>query len=268
MPNGRSGGFLIERNRLHELLRALPQGTVIGKTEAGTVTAGQAATVVARQSDQQIRIEEHDHAWYLIHLSEWISVDAATELHSRLRECHAQWLEAPPRLEVVAAKPTLPLGIKGEPNEEIVVQREKYPSRDGEIAAVTTLRFIALGASWPGPSYFGYSTPIEGCRRIEYQRRTHWLSFLIGCILVLTGMAGLVWGYRTDAHWIVFVFFALLVLVGLPRLFRLRSTEILFHCEKETLKWSLGSSAGPDIEKVLAFAGTKGIVISNLPSAF
>jgi hypothetical protein len=260
MPNGRSGGFLIGRDRLQELLRPLSPEAVIGKTGTGTVTVERAAALVAQHDDPQIRVEEHDHAWYLIHLTDWISVDAASQLHARLRECHGEW-----RPEAVAAKPALPLGIKSQPNEEIVVDRESYPSRDGEIAAVTTLRFISLGEAWPGPSYFGYSTPIESCRRVEYQRRTHWLSFLIGWIMVAVGIAGLVWAYRRDTHWILFAVFALLVLAGLPRLFRLRSSEFLFHCEKETLKWRV-SGADPDIEKVLEFATSKGIERS-MPSS-
>jgi hypothetical protein len=162
-------------------------------------------------------------------------------------------------------------GIKAEANEELVASREDSPWSNGEIAAITTLRFIAVGEAWPGPSFFGYSVAIENCRRIEYQRHSHWVSFLIGCSMVLTGIGGLFWTYRTDTHWFMFLLFLFPILIGLPRLFRLRSAEILFHCEKQTLKWSLLSGASHDIEsvasKIIPFAGRRGIVISNFSNA-
>ena len=271
MPNGRTGGFLVGRGELETLLRALPPDTVIGKTNGTSVTAAQALISVAADPHEEILIEEQDHAWYLIHVSPWISAGATTELFQHLRERQAEWLKHPRERLAIPATPTandaLPLGVKPKENEAVVVSRKDYPSRDGEISAVTNLRIIAVGTSWPGPNFFDYSVPIDDCVKIEYQRRTHWVSFLIGCLMVLSGVWGLVWSYRTGAHWFVVILLVLVVLIGLPRLFRLRSAAILFHCEKEIVRWSFASVASHEVEnvasKLLPFARQRGIAISN-----
>ena len=92
MPTGRSGGFLIARQQLETLLLALPSHTVVGKTLKVPVTAGDAIKLLAEHGANQVAIEEQDHAWYVIHLSTWISVNESSAIYSGLRQYHGRHL--------------------------------------------------------------------------------------------------------------------------------------------------------------------------------
>lgn len=97
MPNGRSGGFYISREKLEGLLLAMSPDTVIDKSAGATVTVAEALALLAKDGRGQVLIEEQEHAWYIIHLSTWIAVNESSPLHGGLRRGHSQGLkEFPP----------------------------------------------------------------------------------------------------------------------------------------------------------------------------
>jgi hypothetical protein len=100
MPNGRSGGFLISRADLEQLLRDVPSDAEIGKTLSSRVTTAEFIRMLRKQRKNEIVIEEQDNAWYIVHLgvhlSAWITVDESSLVHSSFRKCHAQWVRARP----------------------------------------------------------------------------------------------------------------------------------------------------------------------------
>ena len=103
MPNGRSGGFVIARDRLEGLLRGVPSDTVVGKTLEEPITAGDLVRLLAMPGKDQIPIEEQDHGWYIIHLPTWITVNNSSAMHGGLRQCHEQWLKEPPPVADISA---------------------------------------------------------------------------------------------------------------------------------------------------------------------
>lgn len=96
MPNGRSGGFVIKRKELKSLLKGFDNSTIIGSTFKGLtpVTANAAINLLKYPWRWgPIGIEEQDHKFYILHLSEWFSVDASSPLYTLLREYHINWLK-------------------------------------------------------------------------------------------------------------------------------------------------------------------------------
>jgi hypothetical protein len=101
MPNGRSGGFVVERADLKQLIKALPDATVVGKIRAYSSALRPAdALEIARLVDEcpndRIPVEEQDHKFYIIHLSDkgeriWVMVGPETPLFLELRQRHARW---------------------------------------------------------------------------------------------------------------------------------------------------------------------------------
>lgn len=101
MPNGRSGGFLVEKADLRLLVEALPGATIVAKviahsSSARTVDASEIARLVDECSNDRIAVEEQDHKFYIIHLSNepkllWVMVGSETPLFPELRRRHAQW---------------------------------------------------------------------------------------------------------------------------------------------------------------------------------
>jgi hypothetical protein len=101
VPNGRSGGFVIEKEDLKRLLEALPHATVVAKiiVHSSLPRLGDASEI-ARLVDQcpndRIAVEEQDHKFYIIHLSNepellWAMVGLETPLFPELRRRHARW---------------------------------------------------------------------------------------------------------------------------------------------------------------------------------
>lgn len=97
VPNGRSGGFSITGDQLEALLRALPSDTFIAKTLDRSVTAGEVIDLLAEHGKNQVFVEVQDHAWYIVHLKTWITINASSGLYSSLRQYHAAWLKDIPR---------------------------------------------------------------------------------------------------------------------------------------------------------------------------
>jgi len=101
MPNGRSGGFKIEKGELSCLVKSLPAATLVAKIIVpGSRVKPVDSQVLGRFVDEcashLIAIEEQDHKFYVIHLSEepklvWVMVGPEGLLFEELRGRHDQW---------------------------------------------------------------------------------------------------------------------------------------------------------------------------------
>jgi hypothetical protein len=101
MPNGRSGGFVIEKADLKHLVEAFPDGSVVARIVARSSAPRPAdALEIARFVDKcpsdRIAVEEQYHKSYIIHLSNepeliWVMVGSETPLFPELRQRHDRW---------------------------------------------------------------------------------------------------------------------------------------------------------------------------------
>ena len=112
MPNGRSGGFLISKDQLEQLLKGLGDQPVLGHALANRVDwptsspswaevdAAAARTMLSTFPGERVWVEEQDHTYYILHLDhevqehgepeagKWIVVRSESPLFGPLRECH------------------------------------------------------------------------------------------------------------------------------------------------------------------------------------
>ncbi len=101
MPNGRSGGFLIEKADLKHLVQALPDATVVAKVivhspPIRSADAKEVARLVDECPSDRIAVEEQDHNFYIIHLSYapkplWAMVGQEMPIFRELRQRHDRW---------------------------------------------------------------------------------------------------------------------------------------------------------------------------------
>ena len=100
MPNGWSGGFIIETDILKNLLTAVSHAAVIGKLTTGVRPRTASAAEISRYVEEcplnRVAVEEQDHTSYVIHISDepdiiWVSVDSESPLFDQLRQRHARW---------------------------------------------------------------------------------------------------------------------------------------------------------------------------------
>jgi hypothetical protein len=106
MPNGRSGGFVIEKTDLENLVRTFPGGTVIARIYTSTaasrpIDASETDRLLHECTNDRIAVEEQDHLLYIIHLHNepeiiWLSVGAERPIFLELRQRHQQWTAAHP----------------------------------------------------------------------------------------------------------------------------------------------------------------------------
>ena len=96
MPNGRSGEFDVNKERLERILSALPSEAVVGKSiAAGDVDVSAVYRMVSEYPDDLIAVEEQYDRWYIIHLEpiqanppsaeKWIMVSPESPLFEELR---------------------------------------------------------------------------------------------------------------------------------------------------------------------------------------
>ena len=100
MPNGRSGGFVIERTDLKNLVRTFPDETIVARiyTSIAALRPGgalEADRLVDECTSDRIAVEEQDHVARVIHLRNepeiiWLSVSAKDPIFSELRQRHRQ----------------------------------------------------------------------------------------------------------------------------------------------------------------------------------
>jgi hypothetical protein len=106
MPNGRSGGFIIEKADLKSLLKTFPNDTVVariirGPTRPQPADALETARLVDECPNDQIAVEEQHHQAYVIHLSNepkmiWLSVGSEAPIFFGLRKRHERWTNEHP----------------------------------------------------------------------------------------------------------------------------------------------------------------------------
>ena len=100
MPNGRSGGFVIEKADLKSIVKTFPDETIVARinTSGGfrPVAALETARLVDECPSDRIAVEEQDHAAYIIHLRNepeiiWLLVGAKETIFLELRQRHQRW---------------------------------------------------------------------------------------------------------------------------------------------------------------------------------
>lgn len=105
MPNGRSGGFLIETADLKQLVQGISAGAVVGQVFTGSKMQDTLAQDLVRLIKQcphdPIAVEEQDHAAYVIHFSNsptmnWVTVTSTSPIFMELRGRHVQWVAEHP----------------------------------------------------------------------------------------------------------------------------------------------------------------------------
>ena len=105
MPNGRSGGFIIEKTALEQLVKAIPEP--IGATVAmgdnprpRPTDTSEMVKLLERCPNDRLAVEEQDHRWYIIHISNkpiiWVTVRPGSQVYREIRELHKQWATANP----------------------------------------------------------------------------------------------------------------------------------------------------------------------------
>src|SRR5271157_2398110 len=102
MPNGRSGGFIIEKADLNRLVKNLPDAQYVCKIVKKSPRLQPAdALEIARLVDEcpkdRIAVEEQDDKFYVIHLSNepellWLMVGSESPIYPELRRRHAWWV--------------------------------------------------------------------------------------------------------------------------------------------------------------------------------
>jgi len=105
MPNGRSGGFVIELAELKQLVQSLASATAVGKivrsSQLRPVNAGKVARIVEDCKVDRVAVEEQDHRFYVIRLPNEpeairLMVGSETPLFLELQQRHAQWMNEHP----------------------------------------------------------------------------------------------------------------------------------------------------------------------------
>lgn len=105
MPNGRSGGFIIEKTSLVQLVKALPEpiGAAILFVNDGPkvrpIDALEMVKLLESCRNDRLAVEEQDRSSYIIHISNqpeiiWILVMPESEIYAAIRERHKQWTTA------------------------------------------------------------------------------------------------------------------------------------------------------------------------------
>ena len=104
MPNGRSGGFVIEKTALAGLFKAMLESTGVtvafGGSRPRPIDALEIVTLIERCPNDRLAVEEQDHTWRIIHVSNepviWITVLPQSQIFPEIRERHKDWTAANP----------------------------------------------------------------------------------------------------------------------------------------------------------------------------
>jgi hypothetical protein len=106
VPNGRSGGFVIETSDLRQLVAAVAADTEVGLLATHLLrpraaSATEIAPYIQECPHDRVAVEEQDNKFYIIHLSNdpdivWVVVHSASPIHAELRLRHAKWMSEHP----------------------------------------------------------------------------------------------------------------------------------------------------------------------------
>jgi hypothetical protein len=112
MPNGRSGGFLLDVADLKRVIMASPSGEVIAfvsddQRRFTALTEFELTPLVDQCLYTPVAVEEQDGSVYVIHLGDeltrWVVVGSESPLQAPLRQLHSQWsAQHPERKEWIA----------------------------------------------------------------------------------------------------------------------------------------------------------------------
>jgi hypothetical protein len=105
MPNGRSGGFIIEKGTLTELLKTISETTVVGQILTGPSRPMNANRAELTRSSRSARMKsspsKKDRRAYVIRLRNepdilWVLVRSEEPIFTNLRQQHARWITEHP----------------------------------------------------------------------------------------------------------------------------------------------------------------------------
>jgi hypothetical protein len=106
MPNGRSGGFILEKEALKELLKTISETTVVGQLVTGRwrptdATRAELTRLVEECPHEKLAVEEQDKRAYVIRLRNepdivWVLVSWEAPIFTDLRRQHARWMSEHP----------------------------------------------------------------------------------------------------------------------------------------------------------------------------
>jgi hypothetical protein len=101
MPNGRSGGFVMNTADLKELVKTIPDETVVGQMVVLTspIRAASSAEVIRFVEEcphDGVAVEEQDNKLYIVHLSNepklsWLVIGSESPIFLEFQRRHAQW---------------------------------------------------------------------------------------------------------------------------------------------------------------------------------
>ena len=99
MPNGRSGGFPLDKADLVRWIAGISPTVEIGRVTTGErpqpATAADLAAFLESCPHDRIAAEEQDHTSYVLHLSNkpivWVMVDSQSPLLHDVRQRHVAW---------------------------------------------------------------------------------------------------------------------------------------------------------------------------------
>jgi len=105
MPNGRSGGFMMNATEWKVLAEVVPDQTKIGKIFDGgavrSVTVADVIRFIEESSRERLAVEEQDHNSYIVHINNepeilWIVVGPESPIFPELQRLHARWMAEHP----------------------------------------------------------------------------------------------------------------------------------------------------------------------------
>ncbi len=105
MPNGRSGGFILQTSDLKKMLKTISGATLVGyliiqNSINREASASDASAFVDECTQVRLAVEEQHHDSYIIHLSREIfrvlMVGSKSPLFPELRQRHAHWVAEHP----------------------------------------------------------------------------------------------------------------------------------------------------------------------------
>jgi len=99
MPNGRSGGFPLEKTDLVRWISEISPTLEIGRVMTGKrpqpATVADVAALLENCPHDRISAEEQDHAFYILHVRNepivWVIVGSESPLFRNLRQRHTDW---------------------------------------------------------------------------------------------------------------------------------------------------------------------------------
>ena len=103
MPNGRSGGFILETAQLRRVIEGMADNAVVGTLVDTSSTpavqpasAAEIARVMQDNPSERVAVEEQDRIFYIIHLRNepspiWLGIGASSPIFAQLQQRHNQW---------------------------------------------------------------------------------------------------------------------------------------------------------------------------------